>query len=99
MLLMYRAHFIGIIVLFISILLTPSLLFAAPVEIVNNTNDSGVDSLRQAITDVDIGGEIIFDLPGSGPDTIFISSPLEIDKSMTISGPGESLLTICLGVE
>lgn len=74
------------------------MLYAAPVETVNNTNDAGAGSLRQAITDVNLEGEIVFDIPGPGPNTIVVSAPLEIDKSMTISGPGENLLTIMSGV-
>lgn len=64
---------------------------------VTNVNDAGTGSLRQAIADIDPGGEIIFQIPGSGPNTITVNAPLEIDKSMTITGPGENLLTIMSG--
>lgn len=82
---------------FITLFITQSLLFAAPVETVTNTNDSGVGSLRQAIVDVDVNGKIVFDIAGPGPNTIVVSTPLEIDKSMTISGSGQNLLTVITG--
>ena len=90
----YSFNFKVITVLFLVLFLSPLLLLAAPVEIVTNTNDAGAGSLRQAIADVDPGGEIIFGLPGAGPHIIVIASPLEIDKSLTITGSGADLLTI-----
>ena len=90
----YRFNFKQITAFFLALLLVPSLLYAAQLETVTNANDVGGGSLRQAIADVDPGGEIIFNIPGAGPHTIFTSSPLEIDKSMTIKGPGANLLTI-----
>jgi hypothetical protein len=90
----YRSNFKKITVFFLVLLLIPYLVYAAPLETVTNTNDAGAGSLRQAIADVDPGGEIIFNIPGAGPHTIFTSSPLEIDKALTIKGPGENLLTI-----
>ena len=77
-----------------SFLLTTTLLLAAPLETVTNTNDAGAGSLRQAISDVDPGGEIVFNLPGAAPHTININSTLAINKSLTISGPGRNLLSI-----
>lgn len=77
-----------------SFLLTSSLLFAAPLETVTNTNHAGPGSLRQAIADVNPGGEIVFNLPNAGPHTIFITDDLLISKSMTITGQGQNALTI-----
>ncbi|GJM15414.1 MAG: CSLREA domain-containing protein [Thermodesulfobacteriota bacterium] len=82
------------IILLMFLLVFPSLLFAAPIETVTNTNDAGAGSLRQAITDVNTGGEIVFNLPGPGPHTILITDTLDIDKSLTITGPGQNFLTI-----
>ncbi len=86
-----------ITVFFLALLLAPSLLSAAQLETVTNTNDAGAGSLRQAIADVDTGGEIVFDIPGAGPHTILIASSLEIDKALTITGPIADLLTITSG--
>lgn len=65
--------------------------------VVTTTNDSGVGSLRQAITDANSGAggdDIAFQIPGSGPFTIsvlsalpVISYPVRIDGS---SQPGYS---------
>jgi hypothetical protein len=62
---------------------------------VTNTNDSGADSLRQAIIDIDDGGTIDFDIPGSGPDIITLTSgELAITKNLTIVGSTTKSLTI-----
>ena len=60
--------------------------------IVTNTNDSGAGSLRQAITDAASGGTIEFQSGVSG--TISLSSTLDINKPLTIDGPGAAALTI-----
>ena len=58
-----------------------------------NTNDSGVDSLRQAIigANANVGNDTInFDIPGPGPHTINLDSPLpSITESVTINGASE----------
>jgi len=95
----YRFNFKQITAFFLALLLVPSLLYAAHLETVTSTSDAGGGSLGQAIADVDQGGEIVFNMPGAGPHTIFTSSPLEIDKSMTIKGPCANLLTIESGAE
>lgn len=59
---------------------------------VNNTNDSGPGSLRQALSDVSSSGEILFSL--SNPDTIQLDSQLVIDRNVTISGPESGDLSI-----
>jgi len=61
---------------------------------VTNTNDSGPDSLRQAIADAGPGATIQFDL--AYPATITLTSgQLRISsKDVTIAGPGSDLLTI-----
>jgi VCBS repeat-containing protein/predicted outer membrane repeat protein len=79
-------------------LLFASLLGLAPTAraaslAVTNTNDSGAGSLRQAITDAASGDTITFNLSGC-PCTITLASQLEINKALTITGPGASTMTI-----
>jgi hypothetical protein len=57
---------------------------------VTNTNDSGFGSLREAILLALPGDTIDFSVTG----TITLDSTLTIDKSVTISGPGASNLSI-----
>ncbi len=58
---------------------------------VQNLNDSGAGSLRQALADASSGDTIVFTgLSG----TINLSSELTIDKNITITGPGADLLTL-----
>ena len=63
---------------------------------VANTADSGAGSLRRALIDVCPGGTIVFSptLNGGNPATITLASMLEITQSLTISGPGASLLAV-----
>ncbi len=61
---------------------------------VTNTNNSGAGSLRQAIADAASGDTINFNLSGC-PCTINLTNfGLEIDKHLTIQGPGANLLTV-----
>jgi hypothetical protein len=69
----------------------------SPVTVLNN-NESGTDSLRDAIARICDGGTINFNL--TYPATITLSSvfgPLLIDKNLTIDGPGAANLTISGG--
>ncbi len=59
---------------------------------VTNTNDVGPGSLRQALADANDGDAIVFDASVTG--TIFVSVPLSVPRSMTISGPGAKVLTV-----
>src|SRR6266436_9279119 len=61
---------------------------------VTNTNDSGPGSLRQALVDVPDGGMVQFDSALNGQTIILTSAELYINKSITISGPGPSLLRL-----
>lgn len=65
---------------------------AAATETVQNLNDSGVGSLRQAIADVDAGGTITFAAGLAG--SILLEEELTIQKSLTIEGPGADAVTI-----
>ncbi len=62
---------------------------------VKNLNDSGPDSLRQAIIDVCPGRAISFEPSLSG--MITLSSHIRINKSLTIIGLGADILTISGG--
>jgi predicted outer membrane repeat protein len=65
----------------------------APATItVTNTNESGDGSLRKALNDISIRGEILFDL--SYPATINLDSQLVINRSVTITGPEQGKLII-----
>jgi hypothetical protein len=67
---------------------------AAATIIVTTTADSGPGSLRQALADAHDGDAIGFD-PGLNGQTITLTSgELVIGASITISGPGPSLLTL-----
>ncbi|MBD1840099.1 right-handed parallel beta-helix repeat-containing protein [Coleofasciculus sp. FACHB-64] len=63
---------------------------------VNNTADSGAGSLRQAIIDANTasGDDIIDFLLGAGPQTINVSSELDITDNLLINGLGADLLTL-----
>lgn len=62
---------------------------AATITVVNN-NDSGVGSLRDALNSALNGDLINFNISG----VIKISTPLDISKDITISGPGANKLAI-----
>lgn len=82
------------------LLLTLSFLIIHPVRaailVVTNTNDSGAGSLRQAILDANGSSgpdEITFNLGGC-PCAIPLSSRLDINDALTITGPGASQLAL-----
>ena len=58
----------------------------AAIHTVTNTSDSGAGSLRQAIADAISGDTIDFSL--TYPAQITVSTRLDINKSLTIAGPG-----------
>ena len=61
-----------------------------------NTNDSGVGSLRDAVTQANAAAghdEIQFSLPGC-PCVITLLSELSTSGELTVSGPGANLLTL-----
>ena len=63
--------------------------------VVNNAQDSGAGSLRQAIADAMPGDVISFARPPfDQPQTVTLSSTLVVNKTLTIVGPGAGLLTL-----
>jgi hypothetical protein len=58
---------------------------------VNNTNDSGSGSLRQALFAAVSGDTIDFSVTGT---ITLTTGPLAVNKSVTISGPGANVLAI-----
>ena len=80
-------------------LLIPLLLgcfsFASAATItVTNTNDSGIGSLRQAISDSSPGDTIDFDSSLNGLTITLTTGELLIDKDLSIIGPGANLLAV-----
>ena len=67
---------------------------AAPSFVVTNTNDVGAGSLRQAIVDASAApgaDTITFAIPGSGPHTIVLASPLpDLVGPVTIDGTSQN---------
>src|SRR5262249_7773423 len=61
---------------------------------VTNTNDSGPGSLRQALADANDGDTIQFDPALNGQTITLTSGELVVADSITISGPGPSLLAV-----
>jgi CSLREA domain-containing protein len=70
--------------------------FETQVGVVANTNDSGAGSLRDAINNSPPGSYIFLDSSlGGSPQTITLTSgEIVINRNLTITGPGASLLTI-----
>ena len=66
----------------------------ATVIVVTNTNDSGPGSLRQALLDANDGDTINFDSSLKGQTITLTSGQLNVDKDVTISGPGANHLAV-----
>jgi hypothetical protein len=60
---------------------------------VTNLNDAGMGSLRQAILDTPAGGTVDFQAGMTGTITL-TSGELAINRDLTISGPGASVVTV-----
>ena len=65
---------------------------AEPVVVVQNGNDSGAGSLRQALQDVDTGGKVV--IPASVGTITLGGEALKIGKSVTIEGAGSGQTAI-----
>lgn len=73
----------------VTVLLCGAGIAGAATYTVTNTNDSGAGSLRQALADVagSAGADMItFNIPGSGVQTITLSSELAVGSDVTIDG-------------
>jgi uncharacterized repeat protein (TIGR01451 family) len=62
--------------------------------VVTNNLDSGPGSLRQAIHDACVGGNITFDMTQVTSPITLTSAELPISRDLTIQGPGANLLSI-----
>ena len=62
--------------------------------VVTNTNDSGPGSLRAALADANDGDTINFDASLKGQTITLTSGQLNVDKDVTISGPGANNLAV-----
>jgi predicted outer membrane repeat protein len=77
---------------------TPHTVLTCPiVQVVTSTNDSGPGSLRQALADACATDTINFAIPGTGPDTITLASPLSITKQISLVGPTDRSVRISGG--
>lgn len=65
-----------------------------PTLIVTNTNDNGPGSLRQALADAHDNDIIGFDPALNGQTISLTHGELVIDKNVTLSGPGPTVLSI-----
>ena len=74
-------------------LLSTSAASAATITVIN-TNDSGPGSLRQALVDANDGDTINFDSSLNGQRITLTSGELNVDKDVTISGPGAKNLAV-----
>jgi hypothetical protein len=74
-------------------LLSTSAASAATITVIN-TNDSGPGSLRQALVDANDGDTINFDSSLKGQTITLTSGQLNVDKNVTISGPGAKHLAV-----
>src|SRR5256885_6912768 len=74
-------------------LLSTSAASAATITVVN-TNDSGPGSLRQALVEANDGDTINFDSSLNGQKITLTSGQLNVDKDVTISGPGAKNLAV-----
>lgn len=77
-------------------LVTAGTRVALPANIITviNTNDSGPGSLRQALIDANDDDTINFDSALNGQKITLTSGQLNVDKDLTISGPGANNLAV-----
>jgi hypothetical protein len=69
----------------------------AATDTVTSTGDSGPGSLRAVIAAAGNGDTVVFDPSLDGQTIALTSGAIDIDKSLTIDGPGASQLTIDAG--
>jgi hypothetical protein len=91
----WKAYRAAVIALFFAgaILLGTRAASADTITVINN-NDSGPGSLRQALIDANDGDTINFDSSLNGQKITLTSGQLNLNKDVTISGPGANNLTV-----
>src|SRR5712692_5909035 len=85
---------LGLSLLVLSLVLARPLVVTAAAVPVTNTDDSGMGSLRAAISSAMSGDMIVFNLPAGSTTITLTSDELLINQNLTISGPGANLLTV-----
>src|SRR5437762_4969948 len=88
------AGFVRLVLLCTALLAAQHFRPDATIITVTNPNDSGPGSLRQALVDAQDGDTIQFDFALNGHTITLTSGELLINKSITITGPGDNLLAI-----
>ncbi|MFK7844656.1 MAG: choice-of-anchor Q domain-containing protein [Rhodothermales bacterium] len=74
--------------------ISPLGVFAQTTHTVTNTDDAGPGSLRQTVADAEPGDSIIFDQQLIGQTLSLSSGQINIDKNLTITGPGADAFII-----
>ncbi|HTT87808.1 MAG TPA: hypothetical protein VMF60_10595, partial [Acidimicrobiales bacterium] len=74
--------------------LVPAGTAAAANQTVTNCNDSGAGSLRQAVINAGSGDNIDFNFTVACSTITLTSGAIEINKSLTITGPGANMLAV-----
>lgn len=87
----YKVSVISIVVVML-FLFIPEFSYSQTFHIVETTENAGTGSLRQVIADAEDGDTIAFDL--EFPAVIELETQIQIDKSLTIVGPGAALLAL-----
>src|SRR5262245_47474308 len=97
-------RFVSLTITIVAALSVFTAMAQASTFVVTNTNNSGPDSLRQAILDANANpgaDSIVFNIPGSGVQTISATSPLPtITDPVSIDGytqPGANANSLALG--
>lgn len=75
-------------------LLSTLVVKAGQIEQVTNNSNDGPGSLRQAITNVSPGGQVVFDAQVLGDTIILTSGPLSISKNISINGDKDHRITL-----
>ena len=88
-----KARVLFLFMLLCAVVVSMQTIYAATIT-VTNTNDSGPGSLRQALFDANDGDTINFDSSLNGQKITLTSGELNVDKDVTISGPGADHLAV-----
>src|SRR5689334_6910352 len=91
-----KRRMLSTLILLVSVGLTDAA--RASVIVVTNTDDDGPGSLRRVVTDAANGDEIRFAPALTGSTITLTSGWLDIEKNLSIIGPGAANLTIAGGL-